>query len=162
MRQVRKIRIHWPINGSSLAGLAAGKTEAFESDEDMRLLLELLRSTPQLGDFGVYSHVFEAGIGFEGFTTGAGANPTLGMVGERTVSPTIIFTTYLDADTGEELLQVILSRLVGVHPWEIPVIELSEPFHLVARQAAGAQDLDAALPSHRRDIAYATGLHEQS
>ena len=90
-------------------------------------LLQALAEFRELGDFGNYKHVFESSLGFEGFTTAEGANPTLGRVGEQTLSPTFVFTTYFDASLGDAAVERFMRRLVDIHPWEVPVIEVTGP-----------------------------------
>ncbi|WP_458112749.1 hypothetical protein M1D88_00860 [Arthrobacter sp. R1-13] len=130
MKRVRKLRIHWPIEREILARLAAGETQVFEEDPRMAAFLAVLREMPELGDFGMYHHVFESGLGFEGFTVGEGANPTMGTVGERSVSPTFLLTTYIDADLSDDAVGRIVERVVAIHPWEVPVLEVSEALNI--------------------------------
>ncbi|WP_309105980.1 hypothetical protein [Arthrobacter sp.] len=130
MKRVRKLRIHWPIEREILARLAAGETQVFEEDPRMAAFLAALREMPELGDFGMYHHVFESGLGFEGFTVGEGANPTMGTVGERSVSPTFLLTTYIDADLSDDAVGRIVERVVAIHPWEVPVLEVSEALNI--------------------------------
>lgn len=127
MRRVRKLRVHWPIHAVSLRRLAEGDLEVLKADPGLASLFDTLESCPELGDFGNYRHVFESSLGFEGFTASEAANPTLGRAGERTLSPTFVLTTYLDADLGDETVDRLLERMMEVHPWEVPVIELSDP-----------------------------------
>jgi hypothetical protein len=94
MKSVRKLRVHWPIASATFSRLAKGDAEAFEDEAGIAALLQALSESPDLGNFGNYRHVFESGLGFEGFTCTEGANPTLGQVGQRTISPTFVFTTY--------------------------------------------------------------------
>ena len=127
MKSVRKLRVHWPIDSMSFSRLAMGEAEAIREDEGIATLLQALAESPELGDFGNYRHVFESGVGFEGFTVTAGANPTLGQVGQRTLSPTFVFTTYFDAALDDAAVESFMSRMIEIHPWEVPVIELSSP-----------------------------------
>ncbi|SEE75630.1 hypothetical protein SAMN04489740_2434 [Arthrobacter alpinus] len=127
MKSVRKLRVHWPIEATSFSRLAMGEAEAIREDEGIATLLQALAESPELGDFGNYRHVFESGVGFEGFTVTAGANPTLGQVGHRTLSPTFVFTTYFDAALDDAAVESFMRRMIEIHPWEVPVIELSSP-----------------------------------
>ncbi|ALV44224.1 hypothetical protein MB46_00540 [Arthrobacter alpinus] len=127
MKSVRKLRVHWPIDSTSFSRLAMGEAEAIREDQGIATLLQALAESPELGDFGNYRHVFESGVGFEGFTVTAGANPTLGQVGQRTLSPTFVFTTYFDAALDDAAVESFMSRMIEIHPWEVPVIELSSP-----------------------------------
>jgi hypothetical protein len=131
-RTVRKVKAYWPVEKATLAACALGDLDALRSDKSFASLLRVLESSPELGEFGVYGDVFEVAFGAEGFTVRPGARPTLGSVGGRFLSPTVAVTTYVHAATDEDLAPV-LARLTDVHPWEIPVIELSAPLELVSR-----------------------------
>jgi hypothetical protein len=127
MKAVRKLRVHWPVASETLARLSKGDTDALKDEAGIAALLQALSESPDLGDFGNYRHVFESGVGFEGFTCAEGANPTLGQVGQRTISPTFVFTTYFDALLDEAAVERFVQRIVDIHPWEVPVIELTGP-----------------------------------
>ncbi|MEZ2387979.1 hypothetical protein AB6813_00280 [bacterium RCC_150] len=142
MKSVRKLRVHWPIASRTFSRLASGEAEAIEDDPGLADLLRALEESTELGDFGNYRHVFESALGFEGFTVSDGANPTLGSVGHRTVSPTLVFTTYFDAALEDAAVDAFTRRIVDIHPWELPVIELSAPVSVSASAltaAAGAE-----------------------
>jgi hypothetical protein len=142
LHPVRKLRVHWPISGTTFAQLAKGKASAFRDDPGIAHLLQALTQFRELGDFGNYKHVFESGLGFEGFTTAEGANPTLGRVGEQTLSPTFVFTTYFDASLEDAAIERFMRQIVEIHPWEVPVIELTGPISVsssaLAPQGAAA------------------------
>ncbi|MDD7833790.1 MULTISPECIES: hypothetical protein [Paenarthrobacter] len=127
LKSVRKLRIHWPISVETMTRLGQGEPSALEADAGIARLLDTLKSSPELGGFGNYHHVFESSAGFEGFTVAEGANPTLGHVGQRTISPTFVFTSYFDAAMDEPTVQRLVQRIVDIHPWEVPVIEVSGP-----------------------------------
>lgn len=143
MKSVRKLRVHWPITSETFAGLAEGEAGAFRNDHGITALLHALADSPELGDFGNYRHVFESGVGFEGFTVAEGANPTLGQVGQRTISPTFVFTTYFDAALDDQRVDRFMRRLVEIHPWEVPVIELSGVVSVSSTALAGAHESGA-------------------
>ena len=127
MKPVRKLRVHWPIASETFSRLANGEAGAFKDEAGIAALLQAVAQSPDLGDFGNYRHVFESGLGFEGFTCAAGANPTLGQVGQQTISPTLVLTTYFDAALDDAAVERFLQHIVDIHPWEVPVIELSGP-----------------------------------
>lgn len=127
LNSVRKLRVHWPISAETFARIAAGDAGAVQQDPGLAVLLQAVEQFPDLGDFGNYKHVFESGIGFEGFSCGEGATPTLGRVGEQTLSPTFVFTTYFDASLDDAVLERAMQELVAIHPWELPVIEVTGP-----------------------------------
>lgn len=144
MKSVRKLRVHWPIASESFARLATGETEAFQEDQGIVALLRALADSPELGDFGNYRHVFESGVGFEGFTVTEGANPTLGQVGQRTITTTFVFTTYFDAALDDTAVNRFVRRIVEIHPWEVPVIELSGPVGVSGTTLAASYGAEAA------------------
>ncbi|QUD88048.1 hypothetical protein [Phenylobacterium montanum] len=125
LRRVRAIRIHCPISRETFVALAAGRLEAIEQDPVAAPILALIRADNELGDFGLYKGVFEISLGLEGFTPTAEADPTLGEGGGNTLSPTAVIKTYVDEAVGEDQLSALLSALAGLHPWQIPVIEVS-------------------------------------
>lgn len=127
LNSVRKLRVHWPISAETFSRIAAGNADAVQQDAGLAELLKAVEQFPDLGDFGNYKHVFESGIGFEGFSCGEGATPTLGQVGEQTLSPTFVFTTYFDSALDDAVLERAMQKLVAIHPWELPVIEVSGP-----------------------------------
>ena len=127
LNSVRKLRVHWPISAETFRRIAAGDANAVQQDPGLAEFLHAVEQFPDLGDFGNYKHVFESAIGFEGFSCGEGATPTLGRVGEQTLSPTFVFTTYFDAALDESVLEQAIQELVAIHPWELPVIEVTGP-----------------------------------
>jgi hypothetical protein len=139
MKRVRKVRVHWPITSGTFSRLAGGDANALKDDPGVATLLRALDQAPELGDFGNYRQVFESGLGFEGFTCSEGSNPTLGQVGERTFSPTFVFTTYFDASLDDGSVNALMRYLVEIHPWEVPVIELSGPVSVSSMAAPLAE-----------------------
>jgi hypothetical protein len=144
MKSVRKLRVHWPIASEIFARLAKGEAEAFQDDQGIVALLQALAESPELGDFGNYRHVFESCVGFEGFTVTEGANPTLGQVGQRTISTTFVFTTYFDAALDDAAVDRFMRRIVEIHPWEVPVIELSGPVNVSNTALAAVYENETA------------------
>ncbi len=133
LNSVRKLRVHWPISAETFSRIAAGNADAVQQDPGLAKLLKAVEQFPDLGDFGNYKHVFESGIGFEGFSCGEGATPTLGRVGEQTLSPTFVFTTYFDSALDDSVLERAMQELVAIHPWELPVIEVTGPLSVAGR-----------------------------
>lgn len=125
-----KLRVHWPVSAETFESLVASAGAAYLS-EDLRPLRNVIETTSELGDFGAYTDVVEMSLGVETFLVGDSANATLGARGERCVSPTLVVTTYLSADLGAARVDQVISELVSAHPWEVPVIELSETVELV-------------------------------
>ncbi|MGZ4662141.1 MAG: hypothetical protein ACXVYB_12770 [Arthrobacter sp.] len=144
MKSVRKLRVHWPIAPETFSRLATGDVEAFTDETGIAALLQALSDSPDLGDFGNYRHVFESGLGFEGFTCTEGANPTLGQVGQRTISPTFVCTTYFDAALDDAAVERFLEHIVEIHPWEVPVIELAGPISVSSTALPAVLECEAA------------------
>jgi hypothetical protein len=132
MNSVRKLRVHWPISAETFSRITSGEVEALKRDKGLAMLLQVAEQFQDLGDFGNYKHVFESGVGFEGFTCAAGATPTLGEVGEQTFSPTFVYTTYFNAALEEAVVDQFVQQIVDIHPWELPVIELTGPVSVAA------------------------------
>ena len=132
-RQARRITIHCPIASQTFAALAAGDLAAIERDPCAAEILALIRSDNPLGDFGVYRGVFEVALGLEGFKATEDARPALGRAGADMLSPTAIITTYVASDAAADEVDAMIAALARAHPWEVPVIELSDV--LLARKA---------------------------
>ena len=128
-RWVRDIRVYCPVAPATLAALMAGEAIAVEDDPTAATLLAILRTSP-LGDFGRYREVVELAIGYEGFRPGEGAVPTLGAVGQASWSPTVILTAIYDAEAD---ISALADALLAAHPWDVPVIAVSEPYRLLVR-----------------------------
>ena len=137
-RSARKVRIHCPIERNTLVGLLKGNLAAIELDPVAAKILAVIRGRNPLGDFEVYQGVFEISFGIEGFTATEGAEPTAGLRGEPTLSPTAIITTYVDAAADGTAVAAALEELVRAHPWETPVIEVAnETVRLPRRKETG-------------------------
>jgi hypothetical protein len=122
-RRVTVVKIHCPVAPETLAALLAGDAGALERDPTAAAMLGVIRADNALGDFGLYHGVAEIGLGWESFTPSADAVPTLGVAGASALSPTVILTTYAPAGAD---IDSALAALMAAHPWEVPVIELSE------------------------------------
>lgn len=122
-RRAVAVKIHCPISALTFTALLNGNGDAIERDPAAAAMLAVIRADNPLGDFKLYNGVCEISPGWESFQPGPDAKPTMGSAGERPLSPTAIITTYADADAD---LAPALDALMAAHPWEIPVIELSE------------------------------------
>lgn len=122
-RRAVAVKIHCPISDVTFAALLNGKGDAIEHDPATAAMLAVIRADNPLGDFKLYNSVCEISPGWESFQPGPDAKPTMGSAGERALSPTAIITTYADANAD---LAPAIDALMAAHPWEIPVIELSE------------------------------------
>jgi hypothetical protein len=103
--------------------LVAGRGAALEADPAAAAVLAAIRGAG-LGDFDRYAGVVEVALGIEVFTPTAAASPVQGRTGVTSHIPTVIMTTWADADSAE--LDAALAAIAAAHPWEVPVIELSQ------------------------------------
>lgn len=133
-----KLRVHWPMTAETFERFVGDSTGSVYSGKELAALTEVIQGTPELGDFGTYTDVVEFSLGYESFVVGNGANATMGTPGQRSVSPTLVLTTYLNPDLPDSRLDEILEALVSAHPWEVPVIELTEIVQLVPPALADA------------------------
>jgi hypothetical protein len=125
LRTAHRITIRCPVQHDTLRDVVWGSPEALGRDPAIAALLAAIEHSTDIGNFGRYTGVCEVTVGLEAFTPQAGADPTLGRAGERTVSPTATLTTYVSADVGDERLGELIGRLAELHPWEVPVIEVA-------------------------------------
>jgi hypothetical protein len=130
-RKVRILRLSWPVEAATFAALLRDGAGALEADPWFaRLLLQLNAANP-LGDFGPYQAVAEVAPCWELFKPATGARPTLGEPDQRQVSTNLMVTLHVPGDTPETVFEALLDALVAEHPWEVPVIEVSEADLLV-------------------------------
>lgn len=122
-RRVTAVKIYCPVSSQTLDAMLGGDASALERDATAAALLAVIRSDNALGDFGLYQGIAEIGIGWESFTPSPEAAPTLGTAGQAASSPTVILTTYAPA---EDDIEKALAGLMAAHPWEVPVIELTQ------------------------------------
>jgi hypothetical protein len=94
-----------------------------ERDGNAAAVLAAIRGAG-LGDFGRYAGVMEVVPAMEIFTPGAEARPAVGRAGVTSHVPSVIITTW--ADTGWAGWDAALAAIAAAHPWEVPVIEISE------------------------------------
>lgn len=125
-RKVRVLRLSWPVEPATLAGLQSGAPGVLERDPSFAALLAALRAENPLGDFGLYQAVAEVSPCWELFQPQSGARPTLGAAGASQVSTNLMVTIHVDAATPDAEFETVLDWLVRLHPWEVPVIEISE------------------------------------
>jgi hypothetical protein len=125
-RKARAVRIHCPVTAETLSALLVGDKTALERDPVLSAMLTAIREQPALGDFGLYNGVAEVTLGWETFAPGPAATPTLGQPGEIAMSPTVTLTTWIGDGTSDVSVDAALTALLAAHPWEVPVIELTE------------------------------------
>ncbi|MET1755065.1 hypothetical protein ABVV53_06300 [Novosphingobium sp. RD2P27] len=125
-RAVKALKIHCPVDDAMLNMLSAGQLPAIDPDSALAKILDIVRAENPLGDFGVYKSVVELGSGWELFTSDAAARPALGQTGLEVASPTVILTIYIPMDAADDAVCRAIDAIVEAHPWEVPVIEISE------------------------------------
>ena len=125
-RKARAVRIHCPVATETLTALLSGDTTTLNRDPVLSAMLAVIREQPALGDFGLYNGVAEVALGWETFAPGPAAKPTLGASGEVALSPTVTLTTWIGEGTSDIAVEAALDALLAAHPWEVPVIELTE------------------------------------
>lgn len=130
-RKVRILRLSWPVEAATFAALMGGHAAALETDPWFARLLERLRASNPLGDFGAYQAVAEVAPCWELFKPAESAQPTRGEPGAAQVSTNLMVTLHVPGDTPDDLFESLLDALVAEHPWEVPVIEVSEADLLV-------------------------------
>ena len=126
LRKVWAIRLAWPVSSAVLLRLHAGDMAALDCEDGLASLYAILDGDNPLGDFGAYQAVAEVTLGWELFRPGAGAKPTRGMVGQREISPSLMITIHIPDETPQAEVDAAIARLLAAHPWEIPVVEVSE------------------------------------
>jgi hypothetical protein len=126
------VRIYCPVSARTLQALLAGQSQAMAGEPVLDAVLAIIRSDGGLGDFGLYKGVAEITFGFEQFTPAPGARPASGTLGALSLSPTVVVTTFVRQGATPETVAASLARLMEIHPWEVPVIEICET-RLLAR-----------------------------
>ena len=133
-KRALRVAVHVPVAAETLAALLAGQRGALESDPVMARMLAILRAPGALGDFGIYHGVGEIGLGWETFAPSPDANPTLGSAGAVEHSPTVTLVSWIPSDAPAEAVDAALAALMDAHPWEVPVIEVTETRLLMRAQ----------------------------
>ncbi len=123
MSAFRVVRVHCPVSTVGLARLQAGDGAAIADEPALAAIVALVRGSDVLGAIGAYRGVVELGFGLESFVPGESAVPTTGRVGQAEVVPCVTVKSYavVGADLGP-----VLAAIAEAHPWEVPVIEVSE------------------------------------
>jgi hypothetical protein len=125
-RKALAIRLAWPVSQATLERLLSGQSAALEADPSLAALLEILRAENPLGDFGAYQAVAELAPGRELFRPGPAAQPTLGEAYRDEHSPSVMVTIHVPAETAGPSLDAAIDALMAAHPWEVPVVEVTE------------------------------------
>lgn len=134
MRAARALRVFCPIQPATLRAMLAADGSAIERDPHLAEMVRIIRDGSALGDFGIYKSVIEVSPGWEIFTPGPDATPTVGESGSPSTSPTAILTIYIAKDAPSEMVDQGIAAILKAHPWEVPVVEMSET-SLLVRQA---------------------------
>lgn len=124
-REITLVRIHVPVAEETLGAMLAGDGAAAERDPVLAQVFGVIRQDNPLGDFGLYTDVAEIAIGWESFRPAAHARPALGEAGKASLSPTVILSLHAPCAPDDPALTAAVDRLLDVHPWEVPVIEIA-------------------------------------
>ena len=122
----RRITVYCPVSRDGWLALLAGDATRLETEPGIAPLFDVLRSHPEFGSLGPYRSVYEVTGGHESFTPGAGARPTLGRPGEVSTTVSVAVTTYVSGAHSEARLAELVRALAQAHPWELPVIEVTD------------------------------------
>lgn len=125
-RRARRLTVHVPVSEATLAALLGGDRTAMDRDPVLAAMLQIIRDEPALGDFRVYNGVAEIMLGWETFAPTFAAKPTLGKAGEVQHSATVTLTTWIRDTATDAMVEAAYLALVQAHPWEVPVIEVTE------------------------------------
>lgn len=125
LREALSVRIHVPVSPESFRAMLAGDIAAGERDPVLAAILAIVREDNPLGDFGLYKGVAEVGLGWESFTPGPEAKPTFGEAAMTSLSPTVILAVHASCDEDDPAFLEAMDRILAVHPWEVPVIEIA-------------------------------------
>ena len=87
-------------------------------------IVDLLKESAPVGCMGNYAAVYACSESTGGFTPLAGANPTKGIVDLDEACSDTIFTTYAAAHVPPEAVERFVDKLVHIHPFEHPLIEI--------------------------------------
>ncbi len=126
LRAARRLTVYCPVTPHTRAAVAAGDLAPLTEDPGTRQILALIAASAELGNFGHYRGVCEVSASVEAFTPAAGARPTVGQSGERTLCANVTIITYVPAEVPEARLVALVEALARLHPWEVPVIEVTD------------------------------------
>lgn len=136
-RQALAIRVAWPVSPQTAQRLLAGDADAIGDDPGLAGLLAVLRADNPLGDFGLYQCVAELAPGWEIFRPGPQAMPTLGAAGTDATSPSVMVTIHVPAEADGAAIDAAIAALMAAHPWEVPVLEVSEVRLAIRNEGTG-------------------------
>ena len=119
-----KITTYIPIIDTPLErSLESIASNGLQYVEKIKASIHSIRGVGEVGD---YKEIYELDFGFEGYRPTVLAAPRYGRPGEEIILGKVAFTTYLAQTCQEEVLNQLIAAIKLVHPWEHPVIELTE------------------------------------
>ncbi|WP_294334439.1 hypothetical protein [uncultured Sphingomonas sp.] len=124
IRRIQILTLHVPVQAETLRRLAAGDAACLDDEPALSAMLAIVREANPLGDFGAYHGVVELGLGWELFTPGDSARPTLGAPNVESRSPTVILRIHVPGED-PSAADATIRRILAAHPWETPVMERS-------------------------------------
>ncbi|MEW9855581.1 hypothetical protein [Novosphingobium sp. M1R2S20] len=125
-RSAKAIKIYCPVDRATLKLIQEGRLDDIDQWSALAAIVDVVRADNPLGDFGIYKSVMEVSLGWELFTPSVEARPTLGEAGATTASPTVVLTIYVPSDASSDAISGAMTAILAAHPWETPVIELSD------------------------------------
>lgn len=125
-RGAKAVRVFCPVSAETLSHLFTGGELELDAEPALAALVALLRADNPLGDFGAYKAVAELAPGWELFTPNSDARPVLGEAAANASSPTVCLTIYIPDEAPDDEIERVLNAIVAAHPWEVPVIELTQ------------------------------------
>lgn len=117
-----RIKIYVPVELDHEDGRFPG---VHPEDAYLAWLIELIRESEVVGVIGQYHGVYELGPGLEGYVSGESSDPGHGTRGEASEPRSIALITYA-AGEQTEAIKAFIDRAAKDHPWEQPVIEISQ------------------------------------
>lgn len=126
IRAAKVLRIYCPLDDQTRRLVAAGNLAEIDKASALGSMLEIIGREGPLGDFGAYRSVVELSPGWELFTPGPQARPTLGTPGKAEISATAVLTVYMDGHASDADVAQAIDAIMAAHPWEVPVVELTE------------------------------------
>lgn len=118
------IRIHVPCQ--HMPNLPLTWAEVQKACPALDDILAYLAQAHPFARLSKYDGNFELEIGFEGFTPRRGSNPHFGQADVPSRLPSITLTTFVTERVEAPALEKFVNEVRKRHPWEHPVIVVSE------------------------------------
>ena len=125
MKPYRIMRTCLPLLHGRLDELMSSQADLEAACPGLRAYVELLRGSDPIGRLGQYNGIYVVSPTFGGFTPIAGARPAQGEIGIPETGHTVEVKTYAGMEVSMDTIQGFIGRLVDLHPWEHPPIELA-------------------------------------